>query len=77
MRVLFLPKKSLIAAIKENTMLFLNYTVQKKNCENQKKDWQTVGYEQDFIDDKTCRKRAEEYRERSGLATKIWIFCRT
>ena len=57
MRVLFLSKKSLIAAIKENTMLFLNYTVQKKNCENQKKDWQTVGYEQDFIDDKTCRNR--------------------
>ena len=37
MRVLFLPKKSLIAAIKENTMLFLNYTVQKKIVKIRKK----------------------------------------
>ena len=37
MRVLFLPKKSLIAAIKENTMLFLNYTVKKKIVKIRKK----------------------------------------
>ena len=54
-------------------MLFLNYTVKKKLWKSEK-DWQTVGYEQDFIDDKTCPKRAEEYRERSGLATTIRIF---
>ena len=40
-------------------MLFLNYTVKKKLWKSEK-DWQTVGYEQDFIDDKTCRKRAEK-----------------
>ena len=66
----------LFAAIKENRMLFLNYTV-KKELWKSEKEWQRVGYEQDFIDDKTCRKRVEEYWERSGLATKIRIFCRT
>ena len=71
MRVLFLPKKTLICCNKRKHNVIFELHSAKKNCENQKKDRQTVGYEQDFIDDKTCRKRAEEYRERSGLATKI------
>ena len=60
-------------------MLFFNYTVIKKIVKSEK-DWQTVGYEHDFIDDKICLKTAEvknHDKERSGLATKIRIFCRT
>ena len=77
MGVLFLPTKTLICCNKRKHNVSFELHSEKKNCENQKKDWQTVGYEQDYIDDKTCRKRAEEYKERSGLATKIRFFCRT
>ena len=71
MRVLFLPTKTITCCKKRKHDVIFELHSEKKKSE---KDWQTVGYEQDFIDDKTCRKRAEEYRERSGLATKIRIF---
>ena len=54
-------------------MLFLNFPLEKKLWKSEE-DWQTVGYEQDFTEDKTCRKRAEKHREGSGLATKIRFF---
>ena len=76
MRVLFLPTKTLICCNKRKHNVIFELHSEKKKGKSEK-DWQTVGYEQDFIDDKTCRKRAEEYKERSGLATKIRIFCRT
>ena len=76
MRVLFLPTKTLIYCTKRKHNVNFELHSEKKLWKSEK-DWQTVGYEQDFIDDKTCRKRAEEYRERSGLAKKIRIFCRT
>ena len=77
MRVLFPPTKTLIYCTKRKHNVNFELHSEKKKLWKSEKDWQTVGYEQDFIDDKTCRERAEEYRERSGLATKIRIFCRT
>ena len=58
MRVLFLPTKTITCCIKRkhNVIFELHSEKKKKKLWKSEKDWQTVGYEQDFIDDKHVEK---------------------
>ena len=71
MRVLFLPTITLICCNKRKHNVIFELHSEKKKLWKSEKDWQTDSYEQAFIDDETSWKGAGEYRERSGLATKM------
>ena len=57
MRVLFLPTKTITCCKKrKHNVIFELHSEKKKKLWKSEKDWQTVGYEQDFIDDKHVEK---------------------